>query len=208
MTTILRTFGVRNTAPQTQYPNNTVSPSTSNTAGWMVAAIVGSIILFGAALTYVIVQIARHRQYRRQRRLYPHLTQDDILRRRKLSAAELFREEEARRIRMIRKSLATRSTDSAGSKYSAMMARVDEELMEIERQESLRLKDDWKRWEARVRQERSLTADQHPAASAASPVPILTIPSPAKHRSQSRRPPLNPNTAPAALPSNPNRAGN
>jgi hypothetical protein len=188
MPVILQAFGVRNIVPQTHYPNDSVSPSTGITAGWMVAAIVGGIIIFGAALTYILVHLARHRQYRRQQRLYPYLTRDDIFQRRKLSAVEVFREEEERRVRMIRKSLATRSTDSAGSRYSAMMDQVDQELREIERQESLRLKDDWKRWEARVRQERSLTADQHPAASAAGRVPILTIPSPAKHRSYSRRP--------------------
>jgi len=40
-------------------------------------------------------------------------------------------------------------------------------MEEMERRESTRLKDDWKRWEARVRQERSMSGGQHPAVSEA-----------------------------------------
>lgn len=106
-----------------------------------------------------------------------------------MSANDRFQEEEERRRQIIRKSLATRSSYSGSSGVSTtteQVEQIDQELREMERQESVRLKDDWKRWEARVRHERSTSGEQHPAASKINGVPILAIPTPAKHRAQGR----------------------
>ncbi|KAL2130354.1 hypothetical protein VTI74DRAFT_6558 [Chaetomium olivicolor] len=170
---------VRDAEPQLPFDED-ASPA-SDSVAWIVLAIVGGVMALGGILTLVLVSGSRRRQYRKERRLYPYLTRDEFLRHRKLSATHLLQEEEERRRHMIRKSLASRSTASAGSRYSALVGQMDQELMAMERQESLRLKDDWKRWEARERRERSMSGGQHPAVIQ---VPILAIPSPAKHRSQ------------------------
>lgn len=180
MPTIDLKLGVRDTGGQLPFDNNDVSPI-SERAVWIVLGIVGGIIALGGTLTLILVQGSRRRQYRKEQQLYPSLTHDEFLRRRKLSATDLVGEEEERRRQMIRKSLASRSTDSTGSRYSAMVNQMYEELAAMEQQELLGVKDDWKRWEARERHERSTSGGQHPVTS--SEVPILAIPSPARHPS-------------------------
>jgi hypothetical protein len=152
-------------------------------------------------LVFIALYYIKRCQYQRARQLEPYLTRDEFMRRRKLSAADLFREEEERRQYMIRKSLASRSTSSVGSRLSAMADQIDRELLEMERRESRRLKEDWKAWEARERQARSTSGVQHPAvASPPNDVPILAIPSPAKHRSQGRMQLMNPSRGPPTPP--------
>jgi hypothetical protein len=180
-------LGLRDGVTQPEYGQDTASPSISNSVVWIVAAVVGGIIVLGLTFALGLMYYTRRRQYRRDQELHPYLSREEIIKRRKMSRVDLFHEEEERRRLMIRKSLAARSTSSTGSNLSAMMDEVDQELGQMERQESTRLKEDWKRWEARVRHERTMSGGLHPAASAASQVPILAIPTPAKHRSSHGR---------------------
>ncbi|KAK4134055.1 hypothetical protein BT67DRAFT_380359 [Trichocladium antarcticum] len=172
---------------------HTEPPTTSSRPVWIVAAIVSGIIFVGAALAFVFTRYAKRRQYLRVGELDPYLTRQELFKRRKMTAADRYREEEERRRHMIRKSLASRSslgsrasTHSARSGSSAeTVNRIHQEVAEMERREP-RLKDDWKEWEARERQERTVGGGRHPAVEEAGDVPILTIPTPAKHRSQGR----------------------
>ncbi|KAK4125567.1 hypothetical protein N657DRAFT_642312 [Parathielavia appendiculata] len=192
----------RDANTRTEYVKDTASPSMSTSVVWIVASVVGGIIGVGVSFTFLMMYYTRRRQYRRYQELHPYLSRDEIIKRQKMNRVDLFLEEEERRRQMIRKSLAARSTDSSGSSLSAMMDQANRELRELERQESTRLKEDWKRWEAQVRHERSMSAGQHPAASAASQVPILAIPSPAKHR---RMPSMSPNSSAPVPPRHPGR---
>ncbi|KAK3897641.1 hypothetical protein C8A05DRAFT_47816 [Staphylotrichum tortipilum] len=189
----LITVGVRETAPpfDANTNNNSLSSTADSSVVWIVASVVGGVFFLGAIFSLVLVMYTRRRQQLlRQQQPHPYLARHEIARRRKLSESEFTIEEERRRSNMIRKSLANRSSVSAGSGYSVRLGQVEQaeqELVVMERQESVRLKDDWKRWEARMRQERAVSPGQHPAARPLTgDVPILTIPSPAKHRSQGR----------------------
>lgn len=202
MPLIIPMLRARDAAQQVQF-----NQDAGSSAAWIAASVVGGIILLGAAISFVLVRCSRRRQYRRALQLEPYLTRDEFLRRRKMSAADLLREEEERRKTIIRKSLARRSSDSTGSsRGSAAIDEIERELARIERQESIRLKDDWKRWEARTRRERSMSAGQHPAASAEDGVPILAMPSPAKHRSLGRMSAPNPLVPPPRHPGRPSPA--
>jgi hypothetical protein len=196
-------LGLRDEATQSDFGNT--SPSTSNSVVWIVAAVVGGIIVVGLTFALGLMYYTRRRQYKRDQELHPYLSREEIIKRRKMSKVDLYHEEEERRRLMIRKSLAARSTSSTGSNFSDVMDQADQELGEIERQESTRLKEDWKRWEARERRERSMSGGQHPAASAANQVPILAIPTPAKHRSHGRRSSMSPPRSPPIPPRHPGR---
>lgn len=201
--------GSQNPIPQLE----TAGPTINNSVVWIVVVVVGGIIFIGAAVACALIYYTKRRRER-----HPYLIEHGIIKERKGSEGRLSRKDEERRQHMIRKSLASRSTDSAGSsRLSAMMEQIDRELLEIERQErqeSTRLKDDWKQWEARVRHERSKSGDQHPATASASvpsapsaptEVPILAIPSPAKHRSHGRVSSLRPPTTPPVPARHPGR---
>ena len=179
-------LGMRETAPP--FDAHPASSTADSSVVWIVASVVGGVFFLGAIFSIVLIMYThRRQQLLRQPRPNPYLTRHEIARRRKLSESDFSIEEERRRSDMIRKSLANRSSVSTGSGYSVRLDQVDQELGAMERQESVRLKDDWKRWEARVRQERAVSPGQHPAARPATDdVPILAIPSPAKHRSQGR----------------------
>jgi hypothetical protein len=182
MPVIFPILGVRDTQSE-------VEDTTSSLRMWIIAAVVAGIILVGVTLAFVLShQYNKRRRYRRVQALEPSLTRDEFFKKRRMTAAEMFREEEERRRHIIRKSLASRSsTHSLQSESSAATVdRIHREVTEMERQRSIRLKEDWKRWEARERRERIVSGGTHPAASAAGGVPILAIPSPAKHRSQGR----------------------
>jgi hypothetical protein len=188
MPVIADNLDIRGPELQLEVGKDTVYVNTNGTVVWIVVAVVGGAIVIGCTLAFVLIYYTKRRQARRDSELHPFLARDGIVKKRTRSGTELSEEEEARRRHMIRKSLATRSSCSAGSGSSATVEQVDRELEELERRESTRLKDDWKQWEARVRHERSMSGDQHPAASAASGVPILAIPTPAKHRSHGEAP--------------------
>lgn len=172
---------------------------------WVVAAVIGAIIVIGSAAAFIIMHYAKKRQRQRDRELHPYLQENNIVKGRK-KHCHVFANDEERRKHMIRKSLAKQSTDSdsGGSGFSAMMDLVDRELAEMERQEATKLKDDYKKWEANERKKRSKSGGQHPASSAASSVPILEMPSPTKHRSHGRTASMSPPPtppSPARLPS-------
>ncbi|KAK3987584.1 hypothetical protein QBC44DRAFT_331188 [Cladorrhinum sp. PSN332] len=171
--------------------------TSNNSTVWIVSAIVGGVIVLVTILTTVVLCYNKRSQFQKAKELNPYLSRHEFVRKRKMSAEDLFQEEEQRRQLMIRKSIVSRSSHSlhhAGSPprperpvrpdISETMDQVEREAAEVERQESLRLKDDWKRWEARVKHERSTSGEHHPLESPG--VPILTVPSPSKHRSQSR----------------------
>lgn len=167
-----------------------------NSTVWIVSSIIGGVIVLVATLTTLVLCHNKRRQYQKAKQLNPYLSRHEYVRKRKMSAEDVFWEEEQQRQLMIRKSLVGRSLYSlehaspapapapnSAPAIPAPIDQLDREAAEIERQESLRIKDDWKRWEARVRYERSTSGEKHPAESG---VPILTIPCPSKHRSQSR----------------------
>ncbi|KAK4226725.1 hypothetical protein QBC38DRAFT_536963 [Podospora fimiseda] len=168
----------------------------SNSIVWIVSSIVGGVIVLVAILTTVVLYYNKRSQYQQAKELNPYLSRHEFVRKRKMSAVDLFQEEEHRRQLMIRKSIISRSSHSLhpnspprkeALERSETMEEVEREAAEIERQESLRLKDDWKRWEARLKHERSTSGEHHPLESPTSPgVPTLTVPSPSKHRGQSR----------------------
>lgn len=205
MPAVLPTLGVRDTASALQYEGDAY-PTTSSSVVWIVAAVVGGIIFIGATLGSIAMCYNKRRRSQGAQELEPYLTRGEFIRRRKMSEADRFQEEEERRRYMIRKSLASRSTNSIGSRLSAMADQIDRGLTEMERRESTRLKDDWKRWEARERHVRTMSGGQHPAATAETGVPILSIPTPAKHRSPGRMPVLSlPPSVPAPPPRHPRR---
>ncbi|KAK4199952.1 hypothetical protein QBC40DRAFT_297027 [Triangularia verruculosa] len=200
------------------------APDTSDNAViWIVISIVAGTIGVVAALTTLVVCYTKRHQYKRAKARDPYLTREEFSRKRKLSANDLFKEEENWRGHMIHKSLASRSTNTleqqqrpqqdqghqgyheqqqgpreeqqpqkeqqlspAALSAAATIHQIDQQLSEMERKESTRLKEDWKRWEAQVRHERSASGEQHPAIAASHSVPILTVPSPPKRRSQNR----------------------
>ncbi len=193
MPSITPYLGARDTVPQPgDGKDNTSSAAaaTSDSVVWIVVCVVAGVIFLGSAIALGLMFYSKHRQQKREQGLRPYyLPRHQAGKRRGMSASDLFREEEERRRQIIRKSLATRSSyaASSGAISQSTLDQTDRELVEMERRESARLKDDWKRWEARVHHERSVSGEQHPAASAASnQVPIIAIPSPAKHRSQGR----------------------
>ena len=188
-------LGARDTVPHPGDGKDGASSTTTATSDsvvWIVVCVVAGVIFLGSALALGIMFYSKRRQQKRDQALRPYyLPRHQAGKRRGVSASDLFREEEERRREIIRKSLATRSSYAASSgaisESTLAFDQVDRELVEMERRESTRLKDDWKRWEARVHHERSVSGEQHPAASAASnQVPIIAIPSPAKHRAQGR----------------------
>lgn len=197
MPSITSYLGARDTVPQPgdgKDQTSSTAGTTSDSVVWIVVCVVGGVIFLGSALALGIMFYSKHRQQKRDQALRPYYLprhQAGAGKRRGMSASDLFREEEERRRQIIRKSLATRSSYAASSgaisESTLALDQADRELVEMERRESRRLKDDWKRWEARVHHERSVSGEQHPAASAAANrVPIIAIPSPAKHRSQGR----------------------
>ncbi|KAH6856340.1 hypothetical protein B0I37DRAFT_73934 [Chaetomium sp. MPI-CAGE-AT-0009] len=166
------------------------APISTNTVAWIVAAAVGGLIVVGGVAAFILVCYTKRRHMRRDQELHPYLTKEEIIKRRKMEDTDPFLALESHRKHMINKSLASRSSYSGGSGFSAMADQIDRELAEMERQETTKLKDDWKKWEAKVRQEQS--GRQHPAINAASEAPILTTPAPAKHQSPSRTPSASP----------------
>ena len=168
------------------------SNTTTNTVVWIVAAVVGGLIVVGGIVAFILIRYTKRRQIRRDQELHPYLTREEIIKRRKMEDSDPFLELESHRKHMINKSLATRSSYSAGSGFSAMANQIDRELAEMERQETTKLKDDWKKWEAKARKERSESGRGHPAISVASEPPVLTLPMLAKHRPLSWTPPVSP----------------
>ncbi|KAK4465839.1 hypothetical protein QBC42DRAFT_194032 [Cladorrhinum samala] len=168
--------------------------ASNNSTVWIVSSIIGGVIVLVAIVTTLVLCYNKRSQYQQAKQLNPYLNRHEYVRKRKMSAEDAFWEEEQQRQVMIRKSLVARSLCSLEHASPALppnpppaipapVDQLEREAAEIERQESLRIKDDWKRWEASVRYERCASGEKHPAESG---VPILAIPCPSKHRSQSR----------------------
>lgn len=196
--------------------------TTDNAVIWIVVSIVAGTIGVVTALTTLVVCYTKRHQYKNAKARDPYLSREEFSRKRKLSANDLFKEEETWRGHMIRKSLASRSTNTidqqpqqhqpepqrqqqpqelehvprsdqqqqllspAALSTAATINQIDQQISEMERKESTRLKEDWKRWEAQVRHERSASGEQHPAIAASNSVPIIAVPTPPKHRSHNR----------------------
>ncbi|KAK3390775.1 hypothetical protein B0H63DRAFT_122824 [Podospora didyma] len=172
--------------PEPAFPSG--QGAEQNTSGssttWIIATIACGVIVASALLMIVVFTYHKRREYRKIRSTHPYITPDEFIRRQKMSAADLFEEEERQRQIMIRKSLANRSrswntTDSQSwnqteSRSSATISRVERETFEIEEQEPRNLREDWKAWEARLKHERSTSGEQHPL------VPELRIPQPSQ----------------------------
>lgn len=186
MPAIAPSLDIRGPSQEQASSKDNVAPSTTNTVGWIVAAVVGGLIVVGGIGAFILIKYAKRRQIRRDQELHPYLTREEIIKRQKMEDSDPFLQLESHRKHMINKSLATRSSYSAGSGFSAMANQIDRELAEMERQETTKLKDDWKKWEAKVRKERSESGREHPATIVASEPPVLTLPRLAMHRSPSR----------------------
>ncbi|KAK4169942.1 hypothetical protein QBC43DRAFT_306887 [Cladorrhinum sp. PSN259] len=179
---------------------STSGNTSNNSTVWIISSIVGGVLVLVAILTTFLLCFNKRSQYQKAKELNPYLSRQEFVRRRKMSAEDLFQEEEQRRQLMIRKSVVSRSSQSLHRDSPPRqqqppprpprperwetLEQVEREAVELERQESLKLKDDWKRWEARVKHERSTSGEHHPLET--SGVPILTMPSPSRHRSESR----------------------
>ncbi|KAM7203372.1 hypothetical protein V8F20_003966 [Naviculisporaceae sp. PSN 640] len=161
-----------------QHPSNTGDSPVM----WITAVIVVGIVVVGGLIMFTVLYLHKRRQYRQAKLRDPYITKGEFIKRRKMSAADIFDEDERQRKAMIRKSLATRSENSLDSQFSRTSSRVDVESFEMEEEERVNLRDDWKEWEARVQRERALSGEHHPLA------PELTIPQPTRSRSPSRSP--------------------
>lgn len=181
-------------APSPEAPNpipaapyeHTMQPSTNtdNSAVWITAVIVVGIVVVGGLLMFTVLYLHKRHQFRKARQTDPYITKGEFIKRRKMSAADMFEEDERQRKAMIRKSLATRSMNSLeSSQFSRTSSRVDTESFEMDEEETVNLRDDWKEWEARVHRERALSGEHHPLAA-----PELAIPQPTRSRSPSRSP--------------------
>jgi len=197
---------------------------------WVIPVIVVSVIFITGLLVFVFIFFARRSEYIRAREKEPYLTRSEFAKRRKLSEAARLEEEEKQRIIMIRKSLASRSWDSAASNASSrrlsgasgtsgtsetcgltqpepsqQRGRVPAhraEFADDDDDEPRPLREDWKAWEARMQSRLSL--GRHPAAE---PAPELLPPrqmSRSRALSPSHSPLLAPRTPPVP-PRNPNR---
>lgn len=177
---------------------------------WIAGAIIGGIIVLVTVVTTTILCHTKRRKFEKARQRNPYLTREEFMRRQKMSEEDLFREQEHWRGHMIKKSLATRSSRSLRGTHSratstspavvnmvhqptspvviAMVDQIEREICELERNESKKLKEDWKQWEARVHRERSTSGVRHPIAASDSPddVPLIAMPNPAKRRSRDR----------------------
>ncbi|EGS21639.1 uncharacterized protein CTHT_0035030 [Thermochaetoides thermophila DSM 1495] len=206
---------------------NHVTPKpASSTVAWIVISVVGGVLILGGLIAYTVSRYTRRRQYQRAKRFEPTLSYDDFIKRSRLSMTDRFWEEEKRRSYIIQKSLAARTSMSIPSlaerrpsgvqsierNPTETAADIEREIAALDRQASLRLKEDWKRWEARIKNERSCSGEQHPAiagtetlsgtpisgtkrprtptgstkTATATRVPILAVPSPAKLRTHGR----------------------
>lgn len=184
--------------------------TSNNNVVWIVGAIIGGIIVLVTVVTTITLCHTRRRNFEKARQRNPYLTREEFMRRQKMSEEDLFREQEHWRGHIIKKSLATRSSNSLRGTHSRttstppavvdmahqptspvvvdMVDQIEREICELERKESKKLKEDWKQWEARVRRERSTSGQRHPIAPSDSPddVPLIAMPNPAKRRSRDR----------------------
>ncbi|KAK4188741.1 hypothetical protein QBC35DRAFT_185031 [Podospora australis] len=185
-------------------PRNDSNNSNHNVVP-IVASIVGGIIVLVALVTALTLCQIRRRKFEKAKQRNPYLTKEEFMRRQKMSEADLFREQEHWRGHMIKKSLASRSSNSLRQTQStqstpsipaapvappaADMDQLEREICELERKESKKLKTDWKEWEARARHERSTSAPYpHPIAASNNPevLPLVTMPNKTKRRSRDR----------------------
>ncbi|KAM7216351.1 hypothetical protein V8F06_008273 [Rhypophila decipiens] len=181
--------------------NMQASSNTDSPVMWITAAIVVGIVVIGGLIMFTILYLHKRRQFRKARQRDPYLSKGDFIKRRKMSAADVYEEDEQQRKAMIRKSLATRSMNSLESQFSRTSSRIETESFEME-EETANLRDDWKAWEARVQRERTLSGEQHPLAPELAPE--LAIPRPTRSRSPSRGPLLG-QQAPSPPPRHPGR---
>jgi len=197
---------------------------TGNSKAWIIAIVVIGGIIVVTLLVVLVMSDHKRRQYRQTQEKESVLPRFDLIKRRKLSETDRLEEEEQQRRSIIRKSLASRSFQSldiqareGGSHHRhSSWGSVESRLLvpsnltrhetsgteagsEEDEEECRTLRDDWKQWEARVRRERSISAEMHPAACQ---VPILAIPQPSASRSPNRSPPRSSSPA-AAHPSGP-----
>lgn len=190
--------------PVSPYGSSMESNQTTNQdspAMWITAVIVVGIVVLGGVIMFTVLYLHKRHQYRQARQRDPYLSRGEFIKRRKMSAADLYNEEERQRQAMIRKSLVSRSTNSLETRSSRTSSRIERESFEMEEEEAANLKDDWKEWEARVQRERALSIEQHPAVAQA---PDLAIPQPTRSRSPSRSPLLGP-LPPSPPPRHPGR---
>ncbi|KAJ9162271.1 hypothetical protein NKR19_g1386 [Coniochaeta hoffmannii] len=118
----------------------------SSSRVWITVVVVVGGILLAAAFVAGVIWYCRRREYRKAKRHDPSLSPPEFLRRRKMTEVARQTEEETQRRIMIRKSLASRSTQWS--------MQFDNESLDIEGRRESGLKEDWKEWEARMQRER------------------------------------------------------
>jgi hypothetical protein len=145
-------------------PDNLDAADGSDIRIWVTVAVTAGIFLVVAAFVAGIVIYSRRQEYRKARRQNPYLSHKEFLRRKNMSAAARQKEEELQRQIMIRKSLASKSSD--WSTHSDNRSLIIQETTEVG------LKEDWKAWEARMERERSELAYRHPSSTGLPDLPI------------------------------------
>jgi hypothetical protein len=158
-------------------PDSPEATKRSRTGIWITVVVVVGSILLAAAFVAAVLLYCRRQEYRRAKRHNPPLSHKEFLRRRKMSAVARQKEEEVQRRIMIRKSLASRSTEWS--------MQFDNESLDSDEHRESGLKEDWKEWEARMQRERPERTYRHPSTAA---VPELPIPTKSRCRSPNRSP--------------------
>src|SRR5690348_13621788 len=99
-------LGARDFDPYPETGNDRIASGTGNRVAWIVAAVVGGVIVVGSTLAFTIVYCTRHRRARGNegQQRHPFLTRSESFKRRKMSETSLSQEEEERRAELIRKS--------------------------------------------------------------------------------------------------------
>ncbi len=187
----------------TPFTGEQSGPKKNQTMVWIIPVLIAGIVIITAFIVCVIIALNNRRRYKRAQTENPYLTPEEFSKRRKLSAAGQFEEEERKRRSMIRKSLASRSWDSVESNASRRTSQTSHlsqgELPNFvviedpeEEEEPVRLKEDWKAWEARMQRERSMSGERHPAVDAVPVTDLPVIPTASRPRSPIRSPPRSP----------------
>ncbi|KAK0715124.1 hypothetical protein B0H67DRAFT_488671 [Lasiosphaeris hirsuta] len=168
------------------------SDTQNSSLAWIIPTVVVGLVVVTAFLVYALLRYNKCRQFRKEQEKNPYLTPNEFSRRRRMTAQDRAEEEEKQRVIMIRKSLASRSwgssvgCDSRRTSHISQTSQPNPPYMD-EDDEPVKLKDEWKAWEAGLRRERSVSAERHPAAGDAPDVAM-----PPQSRSRSRSPSRSP----------------
>ncbi|KAI8623614.1 hypothetical protein F5Y19DRAFT_370723 [Xylariaceae sp. FL1651] len=156
---------------------------------WLIVVIIVGILIITALAVFMLVHYLRSRRRRSKIVQSAVSMRSPYSQRRYTNLADRHRIEELERNTMIRKSLASRTSLTASPRISQVSSMSDYQLEEPseEQGETDSLREDWKKWEARIQSERKsagprdIGLDQHPALTSQ-----LSIPQPTRMASPIR----------------------